>query len=187
MFWNVVWLAFINIKRRKLTFFNYFILAFFISQALFLMSISTELLRLPDFEAVQMFFYIIASSVILISVILLATISVLFIKMRGQELGILRLHGTRKSDILFLSSLEITIASCSGAVSGTMCIFFLILSKILYLPYFLEGLRSLELVKLIGLGGQTICGVILIELTVTLIFLSLLLKKDIPNLLRGSL
>ncbi len=187
MFWNILWLAFTNIKRRKLTFLNYFILAFFVSQSLFLINISTHLLKFPDFKAIQTFFYIIASSVLLISVILLATVSILFVRLRGQELGILRLHGTRRADILFLSSLEIMATSSTGALTGIMCIILLILSKVLYLPYFLEGLRKLRLMKLIGLGGQTIFGVVIIELMVILIVISLLLKKDIPNLLRGSL
>jgi hypothetical protein len=187
MFFNVVWLAVTNIKRRKLPFVNFFLIAFFISQALFLMSISTHLLRSPDFTAVQSFFYIIGTSVLLISIILLGTVSILFVKMRGRELCILRLQGTRKSDILFLSSLEISITACAGAVAGTLVILMLILSKVLYLPYFLEGLKTLRLVRLIGLGGQAICGVVLIELVVTVVTLALLLKRDIPHLLRQSL
>jgi hypothetical protein len=187
MFWNIVCLALINIKRKRLIFINYFVIAFFISQELFLINISTNLLRFPDFKAIQVFFYIIAFSVLFISIILLATTSTLFIRFRGQELGILRIHGVRKSDILFLSSLEIFFISLGGALAGTFCIILLILSKVLYLPYFFEGLKKLKLIKLIGLGGQTISGVVIIELIITTIIVSLLLKKDIPNLLRGSL
>ncbi|MBA7635120.1 hypothetical protein ES703_42721 [subsurface metagenome] len=186
MFRNIVWLSIINIKRKRLNSILYFVMAFFISLTLFLVNISNSFLRFPDFKAIQTFFYIIIFSVLFICIILLAAVSILFIRMRAQELGILRMHGAQKSDILFLSSIEILFISSAGAFAGILCVTLLIISKILYLPYFLEGIKRIELIKLIGLGGQTISGVIIIELVITIIIVSFLLKNDIPDLLGGS-
>lgn len=187
MFGNIVWLSLTNIKRNKFRTILFFLIAFFISHALFLINISKTFLKFPEFTDVKQFFYIIIFSVLLISVFILASVSILFIKLRREELGILRIFGARKADILFLSSLEIFFVSCTGALTGILSIILMILSRVLYLPYFLEGMKSLKLIKLIGIAGQTTFSVIIIELFITLILISTLLKNDITDMSRGSI
>ena len=187
MFWNIAYISLTNINRNKFRSILFFIITLFISHSLFLVNISRSFLLLPEFTDVKQFFFIVIYSVLFVSVFLLAAVSILFTKLRREELGILRIFGARKSDILFLSSLEIFFISCSGAVTGILSIILMIHFRVLYLPYFLEGMKSLKLVKLIGIAGQTTFGVVIIVLVIMLILMSTLLKNDIYDLTRGSI
>jgi predicted lysophospholipase L1 biosynthesis ABC-type transport system permease subunit len=149
------------------------------------MNVSWNLLELPEFTDVKQFFYIISASALLLGLFLLFIVSVFFTNQRREEMGIMRIYGARKSDIMLQSSLEILFLSASGALSAIIAIILLILSRILYLPYFIEGLRSLKLIKLIGISGQTLFAVIIIEIVITASIVTNLLKKDITELSRG--
>ena len=187
MFWNIAFISLTNIYRNKFRSILFFIITLFISHSLFLVNISRSFLGLPEFTDVKEFFFIVIYSVLFISIFLLAAVSILFTKLRREELGILRIFGARKADILFLSSLEILFISISGAVTGILTILLMIYLRILYLPYFLEGMKNLKLVKLVGVAGQTVFGVVLTVLVITLILMSTLLKNDIYDLTRGSM
>lgn len=186
MLWNIIWLSYTGIRRKKTDSILYFIMAFFISQSLFLVRVSSVFIQLPENETMNNFFFIIIYSVLILCIILLTTVTVLFTHMHGPEYCILRLYGVRKSDILFISSLKIFTLSCGGALAGVFFIILMIKTKVLYLPYFFESMRKLELIKIVGFGGQTVSVVIIIELIVTVTVISLHLRKDIPQLLRGS-
>ncbi len=186
MLWNIIWLSFTGIRRKKPDSILYFIMAFFISQSLFLVRLSSIFIQLPENETMNNFFFIIIYSVIILCIVLLTVVTVLFTHIHGAEYCVLRIYGVRRSDIIFISSLEIFALSCVGALTGTFCIILMIKTKVLYLPYFFESMRKLELIKIIGIGGQAVSGVIIIMLIITVIVVSLRLRKDIPQLLRGS-
>ncbi len=186
MIGNLIWLSLINIKRRIFGSILFFIMASFISNSLFLINISRNLLRFPDFTEMRQFFYNIIYSVLIVSIFIIAAISVFYISLRRSEYGIMRIYGARKTDILLLSVFEVFFISFTGAVAGILCILFLIYLKIIYLPYLFEGMKKLEFLQVMGIGGQTIFAVIIIETAITLILLVILLKNDINNLVRGS-
>jgi len=186
MFGNIAWLAFTNIRNKKIRSLLLFLLTFFITLSLFLVNISNSMLKLPDYRDIRQFFDVIIFSMFFLSIFLLATVSVLFILMRRNEIGILRIFGAKKVDVLLLLIFEMLYISLIGSLVAIIFLFILIFTRILYLPYFLEGLNDLRILKLIAIGGQTLFGVILMEMIITLILLSTFLKHDIPELLRGN-
>jgi ABC-type antimicrobial peptide transport system permease subunit len=186
MIGNLLWLAFIGIKRRKFFSTILFIMAFLVACSLFLINISQRLLRFPDIEEMRQFFYVIIYSVLVFSILIIAAISTVSTLLRRTEYSILRIYGARRADLLFLSVLESFILCFFGALGGVLLIIILISLKLLYLPYFFEGVRRVGLQKLFGIGGQTIFAVVLIEACISIILLLLLLRKDIPDLERGA-
>jgi hypothetical protein len=58
--------------------------------------------------------------------------------------------------------------------------------NILYLPHFFQGMQRIDRVRLLGIAGQTVFLVVLIEVIVSIIMLSALLRNDISKLARGS-
>jgi ABC-type antimicrobial peptide transport system permease subunit len=186
MFGNLLWLTLVSIKRKKLFSIILFIIALFVACSLFLINISRQLLRFPDIEEMRQFFYIIIYSVLVFSVLIIAAISTVSTLLRKTEYTILRINGARKSDLMFLSVLESSILCFFGALGGVFLIIILIYLKLLNLPYFFEGVKRVGLQKLIGMGGQTIFAVVLIEACISVILVSSLLRKDIPDLERGA-
>ena len=186
MFGNILWLSLINIKRKKAYSITYGALAFFISQTFFLVNISREFLRLSDISAFNRFFYITTFSVLAVSVLLIPLFSILYASMREREFGILRIFGAKKSDVLFMASVEILIISCAGAAAGVLCVITLIYTDILYLPYFLAHIEKFKLLRLFALAGQAVSGVVCIELAFIICVTSFRMKRNISGLLRGS-
>ena len=98
----------------------------------------------------------------------------------------MRIFGARKSEILSAACLEIVLLSITGAAAGVACMVFLIKTNILYLPHFFQGMGRIDTLKLVGIAGQTIFLVALIEVIVSMFLLAILLQKDITRLTRGS-
>jgi len=186
MFGNILWISLVNIKRKKSYSITYGALAFFISQTFFLVNISRELLRLSDMSAINTFFYVTIFSILIVSVLLIPMFTLLYVSMREKEFGILRIFGAKKSEVLFMASVEILIISCIGAVAGVLCVIILIYTNIIYLPYFLAHIQRFELVRFTALAGQAVSGVVCIELAFTVFVTSLRMKRNISGLLRGS-
>ena len=186
MIGNILWLSLTNIERKKLGFILIFMMTSYTSSALFLINISRTLLWLPEINEIRRLFSTVVFSLLILSILLLAVVSFAFISIRKREFGILRIWGVRKVDILFLSSLEVLLVSFAGALTGLFCIILLILFDVLYLPSFFTGIKGARLIKLIGIGGQTVFGVVLLELTISSLRLLALLKNDIQDLVRGS-
>jgi len=182
VFGNILWLAITNIRRKRVSSLLYFILAFVISQSLFLVSLSVVFLRLPEFNDIKRMFYTITFAVIVLIVLILGALSYLFLNIRRKELGILRMCGVRKSDLLMSAAIEIFFISLTGAVSGIICIVCIVLFKVLYLPFFFQNLIHSNLLILIGISGQTIFAVVILEITCSLVLISLILSKDIGKL-----
>jgi hypothetical protein len=181
---NIFWFALTNIKRKRLSSLIYFILAFIISQSLFLFFLSVEFFRLPAFSDIKNLFFTIILSILFFSVLASWVFSYLFLHTRRRELGILRICGIRKADVLMAVSLEICIVTFFGAIAGIICIMCSILFKIIYLPFFIENLTQSKLM-LTGISGQTIFAVMLLEIFFSLVLISLLLRHDINRLVRG--
>jgi ABC-type antimicrobial peptide transport system permease subunit len=186
MIGNLLWLALVDINRKKLFSTILFIMALFVACSLFLINISRHLLRLPDVEEIRQFFYIIIYTVLVFSILIIGAISAVSTLLRRTEYTILRIFGARRADLLFLSVLESFIICFFGALGGVFLIIILISLKLLYLPYFFEGIRRIGVQKLLGLGGQTIFAVVLIAVCISFILVSSLLRKDIPDLERGT-
>ncbi len=183
---NILWLALTNIRRKRVSTLLYFILAFVISQLLFLVFLSTTFLRLPEFNDIKRLFYTVTAAIMFLSVLVLGVLSYLFLHTRRRELGILRICGIRKSDMLMAVSLEIFIISLAGAICGIFCIVCIILLRVVYLPLFFNNLTHSKLLTLAGISGQTVLAVVILEITFSLILISLLLRNDINRLVRGS-
>jgi hypothetical protein len=186
MLGNNFWLAATNIKRKKFSSVLFFVIAFFISQSLFLINLTRSFIRLSDFSDIRTFFSTIVLSVLVLSILLLVALTLLHMNSRKRELGIMRIFGARKSEILTVASLEVALLSVTGAAAGIACMILLIKTNVLYLPHFFEGMGRIDTVKLVGIAGQTIFLVALIEVIVSMILLSILLYKDITRLTRGS-
>ena len=186
MLGNNFWLAATNIKRKKFSSILFFVIAFFISQSLLLINLTRSFIRLSDFSDIRTFFSTIVLSVLVLSILLLVALTLLHMNSRKRELGIMRIFGARKSEILTVACLEVALLSITGAAAGIVCTILLIKTNVLYLPYFFEGMGRIDTVKLVGIAGQTIFLVALIEVLVTMILLSILLYKDITRLTRGS-
>ncbi len=186
VFGNILWLALTNIRRKRVSSLLYFILAFVISQSLFLVSLSTAFLRIPEFNNIKKLFYTVTITFIILSVLILGVLSYLFLNTRRKELGILRICGVRKSDLLMSAALEIFFISLAGAVSGIICVVCIVLFKVIYLPLFFQNLTYPRLLMLVGISGQTVFAVVILEVTYSLILISLLLRNDINGLVRGS-
>jgi len=185
MFRNIAWLAFINIKNKKIRSLLLFLLTFFIALSLFLVNISKTMLKLPDYRDIGQFFYVIIFSMLFLSIFLLATVSILFILMRRNEIGILRMFGARKADVLLLLTFEMLYICFTGSLVAILFLLILIFTRTIYLPYFLEGMNDLRTLKLTAIGGQTLFGVTFMEMLITVVLLSTFLKNDISELLRG--
>jgi len=183
---NFIWLAITHIKRKKLSSILFFIMAFFISQSIFLISLSRTFLTMSDYKDIRQFFYTVIVAALIISILLLGALSFIFMSSRRHELGIMRIFGARKSDILLSTTLEIFFLSSGGAVLGILCTISLIFFRVLYLPNFFKETIHLKLIKLIGIGGQAVFSVILLETIFSLLMLSFLLHNDIKELVRGS-
>lgn len=186
MLGNNLWLAVTNIRRKKFGSILFFVIAFFISQSLFLISLTRSFITLSDFSDIRTFFSTIVLSVLVLSILLLIALTLLYMNSRRRELGILRIFGARKSEILTVACLEIVLLSITGAASGIACMVFLIKINVLYLPHFFQGMERIDTLKLIGVAGQTIFLVALIEVAVSIILLAILLHRDITRLTRGS-
>ncbi|UCB45988.1 MAG: hypothetical protein JSV25_00760 [Spirochaetota bacterium] len=186
MIGNLLWLALVSIKRRKFFSTILFIMAFLVACSLFLINISQRLLRFPDIEEMRQFFYIIIYSVLVLSILIIAAISTVLALLRRTEYTILRIFGARRADLLSISVLESFILCFFGALGGVIFIFILISLKLIYLPYFFEGAKRFGLEKLIGIGGQTIFAVVILAVCISVVLLSFLLRKDIPDLERGA-
>ncbi len=186
MFQNILWFAITNIKRRKFASLLFFAMAFFIAHSVFLMNLSSKFLRFPDFKDTRQFFFAITITSLVLCILVLVALAVLFMNLRKQELGILRMFGARRSDVLLVTAMEIFLLSMSGAALGVLSIIIMILFKAIYLPFFLYGMEGSRMIKLIATGGQTIFLVVLIEMAVYVLLLSMVLKRDITDMLRGS-
>lgn len=186
MLGNNLWLAVTNIRRKKFGSILFFVIAFFISQSLFLISLTRSFITLSDFSDIRTFFSTIVLSVLVLSILLLIALTLLYMNSRRRELGILRIFGARKSEILTVACLEIVLLSITGAASGIACMVVLIKINVLYLPHFFQGMERIDTLKLIGVAGQTIFLVVLIEAVVSIILLAILLHRDITRLTRGS-
>jgi hypothetical protein len=125
-------------------------------------------------------------STLLLSTLFLCGLSLLLINSRRQEIGILRIFGARKIDIIVLIATEVLLLSIFGALAGHLFIILLIIFDVIYIPTFIQGMGKVELIKLIGIGGQTIFLVALIEIAVSIILLSIYLRHDVKDLARGS-
>ncbi len=185
MFKNITWLALTNIRRKKTGSVLFFIIAFFISHSLFLIRLSNVYLSLPSFEDIRSFFYAVTISALILCILLLCGLAFLFIKTRSREMGIMRMYGARISDLLFLNTLEVFIISFAGGFFGIFTIILLISARALYIPYFFKNMELPAVLKLIGLGGQTLFLVVIVEVAVSLVLLVFLLLKDIRDLARG--
>ncbi len=186
MLGNNLWLAVTNIRRKKFGSILFFVIAFVISQSLFLISLTRSFITLSDFSDIRTFFSTIVLSVLVLSILLLIALTLLYMNSRRRELGILRIFGARKSEILTVACLEIVLLSITGAASGIACMVVLIKINVLYLPHFFQGMERIDTLKLIGVAGQTIFLVVLIEAVVSIILLAILLHRDITRLTRGS-
>jgi ABC-type lipoprotein release transport system permease subunit len=186
MLGNNLWVAATNIRRKKFGSILFFVIAFFISQSLFLISLTRSFITLSDFSDIRTFFSTVVLSVLVLSLLLLVALTLLYVNSRKRELGILRIFGARKSEILTVSCIEIILLSITGAAAGIACMVLLIKFNILYLPHFFQGMERIDTLKLIGTAGQTIFLVALIESMVSIILLSILLHRDITRLTRGS-
>jgi ABC-type lipoprotein release transport system permease subunit len=186
MLGNNLWLAVTNIRRKKFGSILFFVIAFFISQSLFLISLTRSFITLSDFSDIRTFFSTIVLSVLVLSILLLIALTLLYMNSRKRELGILRIFGARKSEILTVACLEIVLLSITGATAGIACMVLLIKINVLYLPYFFQGMEHIDTLKLVGMAGQTIFLVVLIEVAVSIILLAILLHRDITRLTRGS-
>ncbi len=186
VFGNILWLALTNIKRKRVSSLLYFILAFVISQSLFLVLLSAVFLRLPEFNDIKRLFYTVTVAVIILSMLILGVLSYLFLNTRRKELGILRICGVRKADLLMSAALEIFFISLAGAISGIICVVCIIFFRVIYLPLFFQNLTYSKLSLFAGISGQTVFAVVILEVTYSLILISLILRKDINGLVRGS-
>jgi len=186
MLGNSFWLAATNIRRKKFSSILFFVIAFFISQSLFLISLTRSFIRLSDFSDIRTFFSTVVLSVLVLSILLLIALTLLHMNSRKRELGIMRIFGARKSEILTIACLEIVLLSITGAAAGIACMVLLIKTNMLYLPHFFQGMARIDTFKLIGIAGQTIFLVALIEVLVSMLLLAILLHKDITRLTRGS-
>jgi ABC-type antimicrobial peptide transport system permease subunit len=187
MLGNNLWLAVTNIRRKKFGSILFFVIAFFISQSLFLISLTRSFITLSDFSDIRTFFSTVVLSVLVLSILLLIALTLLYMNSRKRELGILRIFGARKSEILTVACLEIVLLSITGAAAGITCMVLLININVLYLPHFFQGMERIDTLKLVGMAGQTIFLVVLIEVAVSIILLAILLHRDITRLTRGSL
>jgi ABC-type antimicrobial peptide transport system permease subunit len=140
----------------------------------------------PEISGSRQFFFAIIITFLALCILVLGAVAVLLIKVRKQELGIFRMLGARRADVLVVSSLEMLILSLSGAILGVVSIILFIIFKVLYLPFFLEGMSGARTIRFIATGGQTIFMVVLIEMAVYTILLSIFLKRDITEMLRGT-
>jgi ABC-type antimicrobial peptide transport system permease subunit len=183
---HVLWLALTNIKRKKFGSITFFVTAFLIAQSIFLLNLSKSFLRLSDLTGITEFFSLLILSTLLLGVLFLCGFSLLLLNFRRQEIGILRTFGARKIDIIVLISTEVFLLSIFGALAGHLFIILLIVFDFIYLPTFIQGMGNVELIKLIGIGGQTIFLVALIEVAVSMVLLSIYLRHDVKNLTRGS-
>lgn len=184
MFQNLLWLSLVNIRRKKLWFGLIFVLALFMTCSLFIISLWNSFLGIPARPVRQLMFTAFFSLLVL-SVLILITISVIFLKFRKKELGILRLHGAKKTDILFLSSLEILLVSSAGALTGMVLVVIMVQLDLVQLPYLFENLDNTGLLRLIAIAGRSGSGVILTEIAITLVLHIFFLSRDIQDLLRG--
>jgi predicted lysophospholipase L1 biosynthesis ABC-type transport system permease subunit len=183
---NNLWLALTNIKRKKFGSILFYSIAFFISQSLFFISISRHFIVISDLNEIRDFFSTIIVSVLVLSILLLVALTLLYMNSRRRELVILRIFGARKSEIMVVTCLEVLMLSLSGAGCGLACMLLLIKMNILYLPHFFQGMQRIDRVRLLGIAGQTVFLVVLIEVIVSIIMLSALLRNDISKLARGS-
>ena len=183
---NNFWLALTNIKRKRFGSILFFAIAFFIAQSIFFISISRSFIVLSDFSEIREFFSTVIVSVLVLSILLLIALTLLYMNSRRRELGILRIFGARKSEIMLVTSLEVLLLSITGAAAGIACMLLLIRMNVLYLPYFFQGMERIDLLKLIGIAGRTVFMVVLIEVVVSIILLAVLLHNDITKLARGS-
>jgi ABC-type lipoprotein release transport system permease subunit len=183
---NNLWLAITNIKRKKFGSVLFFMVAFLIAQSLFLIALSRHFITLSDFSEIQSFFNTILYSILGLSSLLLIVLTLLYMNSRRQELGILRIFGAQKSEIILVTCLEIILLSMTGSLAGLGCVLLLIRTGLLYLPFFFLGMEQIDRIQLIGIGGRTVFIVALIEVLVSTVTLSLLLRKDITRLTRGS-
>jgi cell division protein FtsX len=184
MIGNIIWCALTNIRRMKAVSVLLFILSLLIAGTLFLGLIAVRYLGLPDLADLGRFFSAFVFVITAADAVVLFAIALFFAHSRRQEIGIYRIHGARKADILFLNALEILFVSFSGAFAGVLLALLLIACGALDLPSFFEGTKG---VTLIATGGQIIFGVSIIEIAVTSIYTAHFLQKGDANLMRGSL
>ena len=185
MFFKLVWLSLVNIKRRKLFSVLLIAMAFLVSCSLFLSNISQKLLKLPDITEFRQFFYVIIYSVLVTSVLILAAVTVVSTSLRRSEYSILRIFGAQRTDIFLLAVLESFFLCFFGAASGVLLIIALIVSKTLYIPYFFEGMKRFTFYRLVGIAGQAVFASVIIEVIISAVLLIILLRKDIIELERG--
>jgi hypothetical protein len=186
MIGNNIWLALTNIRRKKFGSVLFFTIAFFISQSIFFINLSNSFIRLSDLSDIREFFSTVIYSVLILSVLLLVALALLYMNSRREELGILRIFGARKVEIILVSCLEIVFLSFTGAAAGIACTLLLIRFNVLFIPHFFRGMGRVELVRLVGTAGQTVFLVVLIEVMVSIVLLSILLNNDIKKLSRGA-
>jgi hypothetical protein len=183
---NNLWLAITNIRRKTFGSILFFAIAFFISQSIFFISISRRFIRLSDFVDIREFFSTLIISVLVLSILLLIALTLMYLSTRRQELGIIRIFGACKSEIILVACLEVFLLSLFGAAAGIGLMMLLIGVEVIYLPRFFQGMESTELIMLIGIAGRTVFMVVLIEVVISIILLAILLHHDIHSLSRDQ-
>ena len=186
MIGNILWCALTNIGRRRFGSILSFGTAFLVGGILFLGNIARSVLGFPALSDAKRLFLVLAFAALAICILLLAALAFFLTRTRGDELAIYRIHGAQRIDILILGAVETSIVSFTGSLGGVVFILLLILGHALALPSFFLGMRSLNLLKLIGIGGQAAFGVAVIAVIIGALLTASTLKRDADGLLKGA-
>jgi hypothetical protein len=180
---NILWCALTNIRRKPVVSVLLFALAMLTAGTLVLVLLAARHLAVPDIAAFGRFFSAFVIVVSAADAVVLFSIGLYFAHSKRRETAIYRIHGARKTDILFLNAVELLILTLSGSFAGVLFVMLAMAIGAFDLPFIFAGYKG---VTLLGTGGQIVFGVPLIEIAIASALTGRLLRLDDGDLTRCS-
>jgi hypothetical protein len=180
---NIIRCALTNIRRKSAVSVLLLILYALMAGTLFLVLVAARYLAVPDLAAFGRFFSAFVIAVSAADAVVLFAIALFFAQSRRREIGIYRIHGARKTDILFLNAVEMLFLSFSGSFTGVLIGLLATAFGAFDLPSLFGGGKG---VMIIGTGGQIVFGIPAFVIALASIVTGRLLREGDGDLMRGT-
>jgi hypothetical protein len=180
---NILWCALTDIRRKPAVTAVLFALASLAAVTLLFVLLAERHLAVPDVAAFERFFSAFTIVVSAADGAVLISIGLCFARSKTRETAVFRIHGAKKTDILFLNAVELLIPAFAGSLTGALLVMLALAIGAFDLPHVFAGHKG---VALVGTAGQVVFGVPLVEIAFASAVTGRLLRLDDGDIARGA-
>jgi hypothetical protein len=180
---NILWCALTAVRRTPVASAVLFALAMLAAVTLLLVLLAARHLAVPDIAAFGRFFSAFTIVVSAADGAVLFSIGLYFAHSKMRETAVYRIHGAKKTDILFLNAVELLIPAFAGSLTGALLVMLALAIGAFDLPHIFAGHKG---VTLVGTAGQVVFGVPLAEIAFASAVTGRLLRRDDGDIARSA-